>query len=280
MGRHPFDDEDVQPHGRADQAHLQHQNHDDAEPDRVVTERRDDRQNDRYGQHHHRETFHEGAEHDVDQDDDHQDGESRDGQVADPVGKVHRDAGQRQERRKEMCADQDEENHRGRLDRVEKRVKELGNRQPSRPEGVQEGQARANGCGLGHGEDARIDAPDHDQHHEDKRARSHQRLEPFAHGHTLARRAGVGVHDGDDEDGGDEECREQEARHEASEEKTTDRLLGQKRIDDKDGRGRDQDAECTACRDTARGKAGAVVVALHFRKRDLAHGRRGGNRRA
>ena len=69
-------------------------------------------------------------------------------------------------------------------------------------------------------------------------------------------------------------------RHEGGQEQLRDVLLGQNRVDDERDRRRHQDAERSPGRQGPGGERAGIAVFAHFRQRDLAHRRRGGQRGA
>ena len=81
-------------------------------------------------------------------------------------------------------------------------------------------------------------------------------------------------HDRDDK----QEC-QQDARQHACQEQAPDAFLGEDRVDHEPGRRGDEDSQGTARRDRAGREAVVIVVALHLRQGDAAHGQRRGERR-
>ena len=115
-------DEAVQSDRRRDHADLGGDDLDDAEPQRIVAERLDQRQHDRNREHQDRDLVHEGAEHDVAEQDDGQDHPGRDRQAADPGHQVLRHLGQREEIAEDRGAEQDHRDHAGAVRRAQQRA--------------------------------------------------------------------------------------------------------------------------------------------------------------
>jgi hypothetical protein len=78
----------------------------------------------------------------------------------------------------------------------------------------------------------------------------------------------------------DEQRQQQQAGKDAGKEQPADRLFGENRVDDKAGRGRNQDTQRAARSDDAGRELGVIVEAVHLGERHLAHGQGRRNGRA
>ena len=179
-----IDHVDVEADGRGDQPDLDDDQGEDAEPDRDLflgeaeIEPGHQREEHRHGEQDHRQAVHHAAQHQIDQEDPDQDRHRRQPRFAEQVGELHRNLGQREEAVIDLGADQDDEDHRGRLRRLQQARGEALPAQPSEDDGDQPGRRRADRRALGRREHPEIDAADHQQ--EDRRDGPHRAEAPDA----------------------------------------------------------------------------------------------------
>ena len=177
-------------------------------------------------------------------------------------------------------ADQDGEHRRGGARRFEQRAADVGARQPPAHHADDERAGRAHAGRFGRGEQAAIDAADHEREQQQRRPDVLQRGQPLRPGRALARRQEARPRIADQRDGDHVHGDREHARQDAGDEQLADVLLGDQAVDRKHRRRRDHDAERAAGRDHAGRERLRIVEAPHLRIGDPREGRRGRDRRA
>ncbi len=261
-----------------DQPQFHHDHHDHRKPDRVIAVAHNDRQKYRNRHQNHADAFQKAAQNDVDHHDQHHHAPTRQIERLRDVQQHMRQPRLHHEVGKHRCADHDHEQHgagdRGGSDRFQ----QLAQRYPAARHANHDGAKGADRGSLVRAENPGIDAADGDseQHHELPRVA--QRAQPCAKagrlvGRNLARHPRCNHHCHHDI-----KQHQHDARQQCRREQLAYRLLGNGTVNDRDDRGRNQNAKAAARRD-GRGRVAIFIARFaHFGQRDAGHGGGGGDR--
>ena len=180
----------------------------------------------------------------------------------------------------ELGAEQDQKDHAGRLGGLEQAVDQRRAVEPALEERGQADAAGADRGRLGRGEDAGVDAADHQgEDHHDRPDRV-GRIEALGPAGAIGDRGRAGperhiaAHREREQQGGEQPRDQRRLEH------GDDAGLDDDRVDHQDHRGRDQDAEGAAGGERAGGERRRVAVPPELGQHHLAHGRGGGERGA
>ena len=186
--------------------------------------------------------------------------------------------GQRQERAKDMRANDDQIEHRRHRHGLDQNVGEVPEFQLARDQGQHSHHEGPHACSFYWCKDTKIDTANGHQDHRDQRQRAHRGTKFFGHGGDRTSGAFLWLKERDADDHQNKERRQQQTRDNARNEQLADAFFRQDCIKHKARRRRDQDPQRTTCGHRASCQTVRIVETLHFWQRHLAdgHSRRNG----
>src|SRR5262245_26640242 len=234
-----FYHEHVHPDRRMDQTELDGHHDDNAEPDRVEAQMRDDRKDDRDGQDDHGHRVHQAAEHQVHHHDQRQDAVAAEPESGQEFRHLLRRLRDREEIAEQQRADQHGEYGSGSARCLEERAEDAVSVETPAQQADQESAARADTAGFGRREARQERQPVKAADHEYKQQQ--RRPDVFQRGTTLrpgAARTGwqeFRPSPSDDGDRGHVHADRQQAGNDSGDEQLADVLLGDDAVDREHG---------------------------------------------
>src|SRR6185312_6970505 len=266
---HALDDENIHADRRMDEPELHRHDDDDAEPDRVEAEMRDDRENNGHGENDHRHRVHQAAEHQIHEHDQRKDAVTADAKTGQEFGDLLWRLRDGEKIAEQQGADQNGKHRRRGPRRLQQRSQYLFPVEASGHDADNEGAACADAAGFGRSKSRQerqaVEPADDENEQRKRRPYLLYRGQSFRPRSPLAERQKIRPRITDQRDGDEIHADRQQAGENAGDEQLADILLGNDAINRKhDGR-RQHGAERAARGNDAGGETFRIAEAAHFR---------------